>query len=122
MKQNGQWLSHVRTRSNTGPVSAAPRGSPARFSITHLPLEPAASQLQLDDGLVDLELITDDVAHGLTVDGTELVAGAESGEIRRGTGRNRLDTGSRHRKSLRARSEMRFAGSHAPLRDAPRAR
>src|SRR4029079_11227560 len=67
-----------------------------------LPLETAATKLQLDDGLVDLELIADDVAHGLTVDGTELVAGAESGDIRRGTGRNRLDTGSRHRGILRA--------------------
>jgi hypothetical protein len=66
-----------------------------------LPLESAATQLQLDDGLVDLELIADDVAHGLTIDGTELVAGVESGEIRRGTGRNRLDTGSRHRRILR---------------------
>ena len=29
MKQNGQWLSHVRTRSNTALCSSTPSGAPA---------------------------------------------------------------------------------------------
>src|SRR2546430_1238799 len=32
MKQNGQWLSQVRTRSKTALFTSAPSGSPARFS------------------------------------------------------------------------------------------
>ena len=32
MKQNSQWLSQVRTRSNTALDTSAPSGSPAEFS------------------------------------------------------------------------------------------
>src|SRR5947209_5351604 len=34
MKQNSQWLSHVRTRSNTDECTSAPSVSPARLSTT----------------------------------------------------------------------------------------
>jgi len=32
MKQNGQWLSHVRTRSNTALARSRPSGAPGAFS------------------------------------------------------------------------------------------
>ena len=63
MKQNGQWLSHVRTRSNTALASSTPSGSPARLLHRDVPLEPAATQLELDERLVGLDLVPDDVAH-----------------------------------------------------------
>ena len=57
MKQNGQWLSHVRTRSNTALASSRPSGAPAAFSTTHDALEPAAAHLELDARAVGLELV-----------------------------------------------------------------
>ena len=68
MKQNGQWLSQVRTRSNTalGELEAERR---ARGLVDHdAALEPAAADLELDARLVGLELVPDDVAHDLAVD------------------------------------------------------
>ena len=61
MKQNGQWLSQVRTRSNTALSSSRPSGTPASFSTPDLALEPAPAQLDLDHGLVGLHLVADDV-------------------------------------------------------------
>ena len=40
MKQNGQWLSHVRTRSNTALASSRPSGAPSAFSITQVRSRP----------------------------------------------------------------------------------
>src|SRR5215204_5997421 len=34
MKQNSQWLSHVRTRSNSAECTSTPSGSPARLAIS----------------------------------------------------------------------------------------
>ena len=62
MKQNGQWLSQVRTRSNTALASSRPSGAPAALSTTTELLEPAAAQLELDTRLVGLDLVADDVA------------------------------------------------------------
>ena len=41
-------------------------------------LEAAAADLELDDGLVGLELVADDVAHRLAVQAEDLVAGEDS--------------------------------------------
>ena len=57
MKQNGQWLSQVRTRSKTAASSSRPSGSPARFSTATSRSQPAAPQLERDDGLVGLHLV-----------------------------------------------------------------
>ena len=40
-------------------------------------LHAAAIELQLDDGFVGVQLVADDVADRLAVDGEELVAGAD---------------------------------------------
>src|SRR5437016_1155854 len=40
MKQNGQWLSHVCTRSNTALVNSRPSGAPSGLSITTLRSRP----------------------------------------------------------------------------------
>ena len=68
MKQNGQWLSQVRTRSKTALAEPSPSGAPGAFSHDDPTLEPAASHLELDLRLVGVELVADDVAHHLTVD------------------------------------------------------
>ena len=101
MKQKGQWLSQVRTRSKTALASSRPSGSPAGFSTTTDALEPAATELELDVGLVGLQLVADDVAHRLAVDAEELVAGRESRRRSRRAGRDRHHSGGRHDTSLR---------------------
>ena len=97
MKQNGQWLSQVRTRSNTALASSRPSGAPAAFSTTHELLEPAAADLELDARLVGLDLVADDVAHRLAVEREQLVTGEEPGGSCRRAGRDRHHTGGRHR-------------------------
>ena len=96
MKQNGQWLSQVRTRSNTALASSSPSGLAGALVDDHLALEPAAPQLELDVWLVGLDLVLDDVAHRLAVEREELVAGEEPRGVRRGAGRDRHHTGGRH--------------------------
>ena len=78
MKQNGQWLSHVRTWSKTalGEVEAERRAGV--LVDDHAPLEAPATDLQLDPRLVGLELVADHVAHRLTVHADELVAREET--------------------------------------------
>ena len=67
-------------------------------SLLHreVPLEPAATQLELDERLVGLELVPDDVAHRLAVEAEDLVAGREPSGGRRRTGHDRHHTGGRH--------------------------
>src|SRR5215831_8922216 len=82
MKQNGQWLSHVCTRSNTGLASSRPSRAPP--------------QLELDVRPVDVQLVRDDVAQRLAVDADDLVA---RGDARAGGERFRRDgddAGGRH--------------------------
>ena len=65
-------------------------------------LEAAAAQLELDDGLVGLDLVADDVAHRLAVEREQLVAGEEPGGVGRRTGRDRHHAGGRHRVESRS--------------------
>ena len=53
MKQNSQWLSHVRTRSNTALDTSTPSGSPAALVDLDVELDPAArASVELDLRLV----------------------------------------------------------------------
>ena len=52
MKQNSQWLSHVRTRSNTADCTSTPRVSPARLATLDRELDTAPDHVELDIGLV----------------------------------------------------------------------
>ena len=63
MKQNGQWLSQVRTRSNTALSSSSAERLARGLLDPHELLEAAASDLELDTRLVGLDLVADDVAH-----------------------------------------------------------
>ena len=70
MKQNSQWLSHVRTRSNRAECTST-GGSPAR---NHGDLALEAASAQLDDHVrVDQGPPLEQVGH-LAVDGQHLVA------------------------------------------------
>ena len=63
MKQNGQWLSHVRHPVEHRARRARGRAArPSAFSTTTEPLEPAAAHLELDARPVGLQLVRDDVA------------------------------------------------------------
>ena len=75
MKQNSQWLSHVRTRSNRAASTSMPSGSPASLLERHGQLDPAAAHLELEAPLVRQQLVLDDVSGELAVHGDDLVAG-----------------------------------------------
>src|SRR5205823_14160371 len=64
-------------------------------------LETATADLELDDGLVGLELIADDVADRFAVEGEDLVAGLDPGRGCRRAGRHRHDTRGGHAGILR---------------------
>ena len=102
MKQNGQWLSQVRTRSNTALSRSRPSDAPGGLLDQHELLEPATADFELDGGLVGLDLVPDDVAHHLAVEREQLVAGKQPGGISRRAGRDRHHAGGRHPHSLRA--------------------
>ncbi len=74
MKQNGQWLSQVRTRSNTALASSTPSGAPVGLVDHDRARARPAADLELDARPVDLELVRDDVAEILAVDREHLVA------------------------------------------------
>ena len=67
MKQNSQWLSQVRTWSNSALSTSAPSGSPARFSAVERQLEAAAAEVDLHLGLVGQQAPPEDVAGHLAV-------------------------------------------------------
>ena len=108
MKQNGQWLSQVRTRSNTALVELEAERRARGLLDDHELLEPAAPDLELDARLVGLDLVADDVAHRLTVEREELVAGEEPRGVGGRTGRDRHHTGGRRMqaRSLRVRPSV----------------
>ena len=81
MKQNSQWLSQVRTRSKIAAETSSPSGSPACFDDRDLELDPAADDLEVDDGLVGEQLVLDDVPGHLPVHRAELVAGPDPGTL-----------------------------------------
>ena len=53
MKQNSQWLSQVRTWSNSAECTSMPSGSPAALATSTVQLEPAPADLEHQVGLVD---------------------------------------------------------------------
>ncbi len=75
MKQNSQWLSHVRTRSNTALDTSMPSDAPARLLDRHRQIEAATTDVEFDVGLVGRHLPLDDVAWHLAVDPNDLVTG-----------------------------------------------
>ena len=82
MKQNSQWLSHVRTRSNTADETSMPSGSPGSLRDGHRErlIEPAATDHEVQLGLVHQEAVLDDVTGRATVEREELITGTESGQ------------------------------------------
>ena len=82
MKQNSQWLSHVRTRSNTALDTSAPSGSPARLATDQLQLDAAAVDLELEVGSSVQQLPLDDVARHAAVDAQDLVTGTQARRAR----------------------------------------
>ena len=93
MKQNSQWLSHVRTRSNTALDTSTPSDSPAAFSIEKENFEPTAADVEVDLGVVGSQLPLDDVAGRDAVDAEDLVADRHAGFSGRGGGAHRHDHG-----------------------------
>ena len=102
MKQNGQWLSQVCTRSNTACASSRPSGAPSALSHDELLLEAAPPHFEVDLGAVGLDLVRDHVAELLAVDGQNLVAGRDSGLLRRGSGRDGKNASGGHPPRIRA--------------------
>ena len=99
MKQNSQWLSHVRTRSNTALCTSTPSGSPSPFETSTIKLDPAPHDIELELGLVGEQLPLDDVAGNLAVEARDLVAGREPGQRGGRTGRDGDDEGCWHGRS-----------------------
>ncbi len=69
----------------------------------HELLEATAQHFELDARLVGLDLVADDVAHGLTIEREQLVAGEKPGGVGRRAGRDRHHSGGRHRFILGAK-------------------
>ena len=103
MKQNGQWLSQVRTRSNTALVELEAERRAVGLVDLDDPLQPAPAQLELDVRAVGLELVRDHVAHRLAVDREHLVADDDARPRGRGSGRDGIDAGSGHEARIRGR-------------------
>ena len=93
MKQNSQWLSQVRTRSNTALDTSTPSDSPARLSIVEREVDTAAADVEVDLGVVGGELPLDDVARHRSVDADDLVAHRDPVFGGRRPGGNRHDHG-----------------------------
>ncbi len=86
MKQNSQWLSQVRTRSNTAEETSMPSGSPASLDTDDVggPVH-AAPDHEVQLGLVDQQAVLDDVTGRTAVERQELVARNESPPVRPAT-------------------------------------
>ena len=74
MKQNGQWLSQVRIRSNTALVELHAERRAVGLVDLDDPLQTAPPEVELDVRTVGLELVRDHVADRLAVDREHLVA------------------------------------------------
>ena len=85
MKQNGQWLSHVCTRSKIACDSSRPSCAPSALCTTSCCSRPPRLTSRSTIGAVDLQLVRDHVPELLAVDGQDLVAGRDSGLLARGT-------------------------------------
>ena len=81
MKQNSQWLSHVRTRSNTALDDLGAERLAGPSLEADALVEPAATELDVELGLVDQQLPLDDVARHLAVERDDLVARAQTGPL-----------------------------------------
>ena len=103
MKQNGQWLSQVRTRSNTALVELDAERRAFGLVDLHDPLHAAPPQVELDVRAVDLDLVRDDVADDLAVDREHLVAHDHARPCGRGSGRDGINTSGGHEARIRGR-------------------
>ena len=103
MKQNGQWLSQVCTRSKTACASSSPSGAPSALSHHELLLQAAPPDLEVDLGAVGVDLVGDHVAELLAVDGQDLVAGGDPGLVRRRPGRDGKNASGGHQPRIRGR-------------------
>ena len=74
------------------------------FGLVHheLLLEAAAPHFEVDLGAVDVDLVRDDVAELLAVDGQNLVAGRDPGLLRGRPGRDRKNASGGHSPRIRA--------------------
>ena len=77
-----------------------PEGLARPLVDLHRQLQPPAPELEHGIGVVDQESPLDDVPRNLSVDGVDLVAHLDPGTRRRRAGRDRDDSGSRHRTRL----------------------
>ena len=121
MKQNGQWLSQVRTRSNTALASSSPSGAPSALSTARLPLEAAPPHVELDLGAVDLQLVARSrrgAASPLTARISSPASDARL--LRRGSGRDSKNTSGGHAARLRGRPAITLGP--CPCADARRVR
>ncbi len=113
MKQKAQWLSQVRTRSNTAEDTSAPRGSPAVFRTeTAMVPDPGPAHHELELGLVGGQVVLDDVAGHRPVDRQQLVTGPEAGTGGGGGGRD--DDHPRCRRHSRRRHHPRLSPPSVP--------
>ena len=116
MKQNGQWLSQVCTRSNTALASSSPSGAPAGLSTRIVRSRPPRRTSSSTVGLVGLQLVADDVAKILTVDGDDLVAREQPRLRGVRFGGDGNDTGRRHDRPVYGRMPRFFALGTLALR------
>ena len=98
MKQNGQWLSHVRTRSNTALASSRPSGAPSALSTTTSRSRPPrrSSSSTRGPSACSWYAMTSRRSSPLTVD--DLVARVDTRVARRGSGRDGDDSCGGHRR------------------------
>ena len=85
MKQNSQWLSHVRTRSKTAEDTSAPSGSPASFAHPEGQglVDAAAAHDQVEVGFVHQQAVLDHVTRRPAVEEEDLVARSQAGAVGR---------------------------------------
>ena len=93
MKQNSQWLSQVRTASNTADSTSTPERLARRLLDPDGEVQAAPGDLDLEVRVVDQDLVADDVSGCLAVQGSQLVTGAQPGAVGRGPGRDGKTSG-----------------------------
>ena len=69
MKQNSQWLSQVRTSSNTGESTSTPSGVPASFEHIDRQVEATPAHVDAHLGVVGQHPVLDDVTKGTAAEG-----------------------------------------------------
>ena len=96
MKQKSQWLSHVRTWSNSAELDLGPERLALALGHLDRDVEAAPAELDLEIGLVGQQPPLDHVAGHLAVQGHDLVARADARSLGRRAGRDSDDQRGRH--------------------------